>query len=139
VTRLLSGIEQGDPSAAEQLLSLVDEELRQLAAQRLAHECPGQTLQAAALVHEAYLHLVGSPPGTHWNGRGHFFAAAAEAMRRILVETDRRKGRMEPGTRGRTASPARGGGAALRLDGGCPDREVSVRAGRKGKRPSVGY
>ena len=84
VTRILSAIEQGDPHAAEQLLPLVYDELWRLAAQRLAREEPGQTLQATALVHEAYLWLVGSQdPG--WNGRGHFFAAA-EAMRRILVD-----------------------------------------------------
>jgi RNA polymerase sigma factor (TIGR02999 family) len=90
VTRVLSAIEQGDPRAAEHLLPLVYEELRRLAAQRLAQEKPGQTLQATALVHEAYLRLVGTQdPG--WSGRGHFFAAAAEAMRRILVENARRK------------------------------------------------
>jgi RNA polymerase sigma factor (TIGR02999 family) len=91
VTRILSAIEQGDPSAAEQLLPLVYDELRQLAAQKLAQEQPGQTLQATALVHEAYLRLVGGEPDAHWNSRGHFFAAAAEAMRRILVESARRK------------------------------------------------
>ena len=92
VTRILLAIEQGDPQAAEQLLPLVYDELRKLAAQKLAHEKPGQTLQATALVHEAYLRLVGggaAPFG--WNSRGHFFAAAAEAMRRILVENARRK------------------------------------------------
>src|SRR6516225_9990690 len=89
-TGILSAIEGGDPRAAEQLLPLVYDELRKLAAQRLARESPGQTLQATALVHEAYLRLVGS--GTpSWNGRGHFFAAAAEAMRRILIENARRK------------------------------------------------
>jgi RNA polymerase sigma factor (TIGR02999 family) len=91
VTRVLSAIEQGDPSAAEQLLPLVYDELRQLAAQRLAHEKPGQTLQATALVHEAYLRLVDGDQVRHWNSRGHFFAAAAEAMRRILIEQARRK------------------------------------------------
>src|SRR5690349_9119240 len=90
LTRILSAIEQGDEQAAGQLLPLVYEELRRLAARRLAREKPGQTLQATALVHEAYLRLVGSAdPG--WSGRGHFFAAAAEAMRRILVENARRK------------------------------------------------
>ncbi len=84
-TGILSAIEQGDPTASEQLLPLVYEELRKLAAQRLARESPGQTLQATALVHEAYLRLVGSGSPS-WNGRGHFFAAAAEAMRRILIE-----------------------------------------------------
>ena len=96
VTRILSAIEHGDPQAAGQLLPLVYEELRKLAAQRLAQEKPGQTLQATALVHDAYLRLVGEEdPG--WDGRGHFFAAAAEAMRRILVENARRKGRLKRG------------------------------------------
>jgi RNA polymerase sigma factor (TIGR02999 family) len=96
-TRILSAIEQGDPSAAEQLLPLVYDELRQLAAQRLAREAPGQTLQATALVHEAYLRLVNVEEVQHWNSRGHFFAAAAEAMRRILVENARRKQRIKHG------------------------------------------
>src|SRR5881227_1363018 len=91
VTRILSAIEQGDPHAAEQLLPLVYDELRKLAAQRLAHEKPGQTLQATALVHDAYLRLVEGDDDRVWNSRGHFFAAAAEAMRRILVENARRK------------------------------------------------
>jgi len=91
VTRILSAIEQGDPQAAEQLLPLVYDELRKLAAQKLAQEKPGQTLQATALVHEAYLRLVDSDKVQRWESRGHFFAAAAEAMRRILVESARRK------------------------------------------------
>jgi RNA polymerase sigma factor (TIGR02999 family) len=91
VTRILSAIEQGDPHATEQLLPLVYDELRQLAAQRLAQEKPGQTLQATALVHEAYLRLVQGEQVPHWNSRGHFFAACAEAMRRILVDQARRK------------------------------------------------
>jgi RNA polymerase sigma factor (TIGR02999 family) len=91
VIRILSAIEQGDATAAEQLLPLVYDELRQLAAQRLAQEKPGQTLQPTALVHEAYLRLVGSDGGAHWHSRGHFVAAAAEAMRRILVDNARRK------------------------------------------------
>jgi RNA polymerase sigma factor (TIGR02999 family) len=91
VTRLLSSIEQGDPSAAEQLLPLVYEELRRLAARKLAQETPGRTLEATALVHEAYLRLVDVEKAQHWNSRGHFFAAAAEAMRRILVEQARRR------------------------------------------------
>jgi RNA polymerase sigma factor (TIGR02999 family) len=91
VTRILSAIERGDPSAAEQLLPLVYDELRKLAAQRLSHEKPGQTLDGTALVHEAYLRLIGVEQSQHWNGRGHFFGAAAEAMRRILVENARRK------------------------------------------------
>jgi RNA polymerase sigma factor (TIGR02999 family) len=91
VTRILSAIQQGDPHAAEQLLPVVYDELRKLAAQKLAQEKPGQTLQATALVHEAYLRLVDVDQPQHWSGRGHFFAAAAEAMRRILVESARRK------------------------------------------------
>src|SRR6266851_7756022 len=97
VTRILSAIEQGDAQAAEQLLPLVYQELRQLAAQKLAHEKPGQTLQATALVHEAYLRLVDADKVQHWNSRGHFFAAAAEAMRRILVEKARSKNRIRRG------------------------------------------
>jgi RNA polymerase sigma factor (TIGR02999 family) len=97
VTRVLSAIEQGDPQAAEQLLPLVYDELRKLAAQRLAQERPGQTLQATALVHEAYLRLIGEESRPGWSGRGHFFGAAAEAMRRILVELARRKGRARHG------------------------------------------
>src|SRR3954471_17378094 len=91
VTRILSAIEQGDAKAAEGLLPLVYEELRRLAALRLAPESPGQPLQATALVHEAYLRLVGRDEARGWNGRGHFFAAAAQAMRRILVDNARRK------------------------------------------------
>jgi RNA polymerase sigma factor (TIGR02999 family) len=97
VTRIMNAIDQGDPHAAAQLVPLVYEELRKLAAQRLAQEKPGQTLQATALVHEAYLRLVTPPPpqsgeaGPHWDSRGHFFAAAAEAMRRILIDRARRK------------------------------------------------
>jgi RNA polymerase sigma factor (TIGR02999 family) len=91
VTRILSAIEHGDPHAAEQLLPLVYDELRKLAAQRLAQEKPGHTLEATALVHEAYLRLVGADPKQPWDNSGHFFAAAAEAMRRILVENARRK------------------------------------------------
>src|SRR5262249_41238926 len=97
ITQVLSAIEQGDPRAAEQLLPLVYDELRQLAAQRLAQEAPGQTLQATALVHEAYLRLVGGEQPRDWDGRGHFFAAAAEAMRRILVEQARRKATLKRG------------------------------------------
>jgi RNA polymerase sigma factor (TIGR02999 family) len=97
VTRILSAIEQGDPHAAAKLLPLVYEELCKLAAQRLAQERPGQTLEATALVHEAYLRLVDTEQAQHWNGRGHFFAAAAEAMRRILVEQARRKSRLKHG------------------------------------------
>ncbi len=97
VTLILSQIESGDPGAAEQLLPLVYSELRKLAAARLAHEKPGQTLQATALVHEAYVRLVNVDETQQWNSRGHFFAAAAEAMRRILVETARRKQRIKHG------------------------------------------
>jgi RNA polymerase sigma factor (TIGR02999 family) len=104
VTQILNAIEQGDPKAATELLPLVYDELRKLAAARLADEKPGQTLQPTALVHEAYVRLVGDGPARDWNGRGHFFAAAAEAMRRILVEAARRKGR------------ARHGGGRARID-----------------------
>ena len=97
VTCILSAIEQGDPQAAEQLLPLVYEELRRLAAQKLAHEKPGQTLQSTALVHEAYLRLVDVDKIQHWNSRGHFFAAAAEAMRRILINRARDKRRQKRG------------------------------------------
>jgi RNA polymerase sigma factor (TIGR02999 family) len=102
VTRILSDLARGDPHAAGQLLPLVYDELRKLAAQRLAREAPGQTLQPTALVHEAYVRLVASgdasaPRERHWDGRAHFFAAAAEAMRRILVEQARRKGRIKRG------------------------------------------
>jgi RNA polymerase sigma factor (TIGR02999 family) len=97
VTRILSAIEQGDPHAAEQLLPLVYDELRKLAAQKLAQEKPGQTLQATALVHEAYLRLVEVKQTQQWDSRGHFFAAAAEAMRRILVENARRKKSLKRG------------------------------------------
>ena len=97
VTRILSAIEQGDSHAAEQLLPLVYDELRKLAAQRLASEKPGQTLQATALVHEAYLRLVDVDQVPQWNSRGHFFAAAAEAMRRILVEGARAKRSLKRG------------------------------------------
>jgi RNA polymerase sigma factor (TIGR02999 family) len=97
VTGILQAIEQGDPSAAERLLPLVYEELRALAARRLAREQPGQTLDATALVHEVYLRLVDVERAQHWNSRGHFFAAAAQAMRRILVESARRKGRARHG------------------------------------------
>jgi len=97
VTRILSAIEQGDPRAAEQLLPLVYGELRKLAARKLSQEKPGQTLEATALVHEAYLRLVDADKAQYWNSRGHFFAAAAEAMRRILVEQARRKGRLKRG------------------------------------------
>jgi RNA polymerase sigma factor (TIGR02999 family) len=97
VTRILSAVEQGEPQAAEQLLPLVYDELRRLAAQRLAQEKPGQTLQPTALVHEAYLRLVDTDLVRRWDSRGHFFAAAAEAMRRILVERARRRRRIRHG------------------------------------------
>jgi len=95
VTRILSAVERGDAQASEQLLPLVYDELRKLAAQRMAQEKPGQTLQATALVHDAYLRLVDVEKVPHWNSRGHFFAAAAQAMRRILVEAARRKKRVK--------------------------------------------
>ena len=97
VTRILAAIEQGEAQAAEQLLPVVYAELRRLAASKMAHEAPGQTLDATALVHEAYLRLVGSEQGQHWNSRGHFFGAAAEAMRRILVERARHKASLKAG------------------------------------------
>ncbi len=97
VTRILSQIEQGDPQAAEKLLPLVDNELRKVASARLEQEKPGQTLQATALVHEAYLKLVDGESDQHWDSRGHFFAAAAEAMRRILVDNARRKRSLKGG------------------------------------------
>ncbi len=97
VTRILSAIEQSDPRAAEQLLPLVYDELRRLAAEKMAQEKPGQTLQATALVHEAYVRLVDVEKAQHWNSRGHFFAAAAEAMRRILVNRARDKNRVKRG------------------------------------------
>ena len=96
VTRILTAIEQGDANAADKLLPLVYEELRRLAAQRMSQELPGQTLQATALVHEAYIRLVGSE-GRNWKGRTHFVAAAAEAMRRILIDTARRKKSLKKG------------------------------------------
>jgi len=95
--RLTSAVEQGDPQAAERLLPLVYDALRELAARRLGREVPGQTLQATALVHEAYLRLVGGDPERRWDGRGHFFAAAAEAMRRILVDRARDRRRLKRG------------------------------------------
>ena len=104
VTGILSRIERGEPHAADQLLPLVYNELRQLAARKLAREKPGQTLQATALVHEAYLRLVDVDQVQHWNSRGHFFAAAAEAMRRILIDRARRK------------ASAKGGGQRQRVD-----------------------
>jgi RNA polymerase sigma factor (TIGR02999 family) len=101
VTRVLSAIEEGDPHAAEQLLPLVYQELRQLAARKLVQEKPGQTLKATALVHEAYIRLVGKEKAQHWNSRAHFFAAAAEAMRRILVEQARRRNAAKRGCQAR--------------------------------------
>jgi RNA polymerase sigma factor (TIGR02999 family) len=97
VTQILNAVEEGDPSAAEQLLPLVYDELRKLAAAKMAKENPGQTLQATGLVHEAYLRLVDGEKAQHWNSRGHFFGAAAKAMRRIVVENARRKGRLKHG------------------------------------------
>ncbi len=104
VTQILFQIESGDPEAAEQLLPLVYDELRKLAAFKLAQEKPGQTLQATALVHEAYIRLVDTEKEQHWNSRGHFFAAAAEAMRRILVDRARCKGRLKRGGHGQRIS-----------------------------------
>jgi RNA polymerase sigma factor (TIGR02999 family) len=112
-TRILSALEQGDPRAASQLLPLVYDELRQLAAQKLAHEKPGQTLDATALVHEAYLRLVDTDRAQPWDSRGHFFAAAAEAMRRILIDNARRKQRPKHG----------GGRQRVELEEAIPVRE----------------
>jgi RNA polymerase sigma factor (TIGR02999 family) len=97
VTQILDAVEQGDPHATEKLLPLVYAELRKLAVEKMANEAPGQTLEATALVHEAYLRLLDAKRDPHWNSRGHFFAAAAEAMRRILVEVARRKHRLKHG------------------------------------------
>ena len=97
VTRILSAIEQGDQRASDQLLPLVYEELRKLAARKMGHENPGQTLQATALVHDAYIRLVDVEKAQHWNSRGHFFSAAAEAMRRILVDNARQKNSVKRG------------------------------------------
>jgi RNA polymerase sigma factor (TIGR02999 family) len=116
VTHILNAIEAGDPSASEQLLPLVYDDLRKLAAQRLAQEKPGQTLDATALVHEAYLRLVGPADDQRWQNRGHFFAAAAEAMRRILVDQARRKRSLKRG--GRQAQVALG--ELAQPDGGNP-------------------
>ena len=117
VTQILNAIEQGDPSAAEQLLPLVYDELRKLAAAKMAQEKPGQTLQATALVHEAYIRLVDVEKAQHWDWRGHFFAAAAEAMRRILVEKARRKAAAEARWRSARASSSsdRRGSCTYRL------------------------
>ena len=114
MTRILSAIDQGDPQAAEQLLPLVYDELRKLAAQKLSQEKPGQTLQATALVHEAFLRLVDCKSSRHWDNRRHFLAAAAEAMRRILVESARRKARLRHGG-GRERDP-------VELDIACAER-----------------
>ncbi len=117
VTQILSQIEEGDGRAAEELLPLVYDELRKLAAAKMAKEDPGQTLQATALVHEAYIRLVDADKAQHWDSRGHFFSAAAEAMRRILVENARRKGHLRHGGgMGRAANPnniVAAGGLAL--------------------------
>ena len=122
VTRLLDAVERGEPHAAEELLPFVYEELRRLARQRMASQPPGQTLQATALVHEAYLRLVGDQPASPWNSRGHFFAAAAEAMRRILVESTRRKQALKRGA----------GAARVDLEDGDGDLDLYVPAyGRK--------
>ncbi len=140
-TRILSAIEQGDPHAAEQLLPLVYEELRRLAAEKIAQERPGQTLQATALVHEAYVRLVDTEKPQQWNSRGHFFAAAAEAMRRILVEQARRKqtdkrggGRLRVGLPDDLAGPADRSDdlvaldeALSRLEGHAPDAASLVK------------
>jgi len=122
VTQILNAIAAGDPHAAEQLLPLVYEELRQLAAQKLAQEKPGQTLQATALVHEAYLRLVDVDKAQQWDSRGHFFAAAAEAMRRILVDNARHK-RSQKAGHGRQRQPLDDVEAAV---GGSPDDQLAL-------------
>src|SRR5947208_4850664 len=117
ITQALQAIEQGDPHAAEQLLPLVYDELRTLAAERMAQEVPGQTLQATALVHEAYLRLVDAEGVQRWNSRGHFFAAAAEAMRRILVDNARRRqSKKRGGDRARLDLDQVGAATSERLD-----------------------
>jgi RNA polymerase sigma factor (TIGR02999 family) len=122
VTQILSQIESGDPKAAEQLLPLVYDELRRLAAAKMAQEKPGQTLQATALVHEAYLRLVGPDSDAKYDGRGHFFAAAAEAMRRLLVERARRKkSQRHGGDRKRVELTERD-----LVTGGTPDQVVAL-------------
>jgi RNA polymerase sigma factor (TIGR02999 family) len=118
VTRILSAIDQNDPRAAEQLLPLVYDELRKLAAQKLSQEQPGQTLQATALVHEAFLRLVHTERSSGWDNRRHFFAAAAEAMRRILVESARRKARLKHAG-GRERDP-------VELEIACPERPERI-------------
>ena len=123
VTRILNAIERGDAQATDELLPLVYEELRLLAAQKLSHEAPGQTLQATALVHEAYIRLVGDEPQS-WENRGHFFAAAAEAMRRILVESARQKGRIRHGGALRRAEL--GESAVVTPDDRVPDDLVAL-------------
>jgi RNA polymerase sigma factor (TIGR02999 family) len=123
VTRILNAIERGDAKATDELLPLVYEELRLLAAQKLSHEAPGQTLQATALVHEAYIRLVGDEPQS-WENRGHFFAAAAEAMRRILVESARQKGRIRHGGALRRAEL--GESAVVTPDDRVPDDLVAL-------------
>jgi RNA polymerase sigma factor (TIGR02999 family) len=118
ITVILSAIKEGDPAAAEKLLALVYDELRRLAAQKLAHEKPGQTLDPTALVHEAYLRLFGNGAAPHWQGRGHFFGSAAEAMRRILIESARRKKRLRHGgDRQQVELPVQ----ELALDQGAPE------------------
>jgi len=122
VTQILSALERGDPQAAEQLLPLVYDELRRLAAEKLAGERPGQTLDATALVHEAYLRLAGGGQARQWSGRGHFFAAAAEAMRRLLVDRARRKrSQKRGGDRARVDLDAANFAAAE-----CPDEVLAV-------------
>jgi RNA polymerase sigma factor (TIGR02999 family) len=118
VTRVLNAIEQGDPQASAELLPLVYDELRKLAAQKMAQEAPGQTLQATALVHEAYLRLVDVKQAQQWNSRGHFFAAAAEAMRRILVENARHKRRLK---RGGNCERLDFAGLDIAIEGPCDD------------------
>jgi len=136
VTLILNRAQQGDPGAAEELLPLVYEELRKLAAAKMASEPPGQTLQPTALVHEAWLRMTGSSPAQEWNGRGHFFGAAAEAMRRILVENARRKARLRYG-----GQVQRVDFTSLDLASDCADEQVlavSEALDKLAKRDAVG-
>ena len=135
VTRILAAIEQGDPQVAEQLLPLVYDELRRLAAQKLAREKPGQTLQATALVHEAYLRLVDVKKAQHWNSRGHFFAAAAEAMRRILVDQARRKRAEHARREQRVELSDADGGYTSRTRASASTTRSTPGRGRSGGRP----
>ena len=137
VTRILSQIEAGDGKAAEKLLPLVYDELRRLAAQKMAQEAPGQTLQATTLVHEAYIRLVDTEKVQHWDSRGHFFSAAAEAMRRVLVETARRKRRIKHGGEFRRLAMAEHAGATPDDDLAALDEALTLLAGEDAEAAKV--